>query len=38
MAVKPFALILCLHATVHHVANNNDHIGKRDSVTRNGVR
>jgi hypothetical protein len=22
MALKPFALILCLHVAVHHVANN----------------
>jgi hypothetical protein len=26
MALKPFALILCLHVAVHHVANNTDSI------------
>jgi hypothetical protein len=29
MAIKPFALILCLHAAVHHVANSDPYIDNR---------
>jgi hypothetical protein len=32
MALKPFALILCLHVAVHHVANSSTSISVPDLV------